>query len=150
MTATGRTPAKATLYWSAIWRAAITTATFAVPLSILQIWLIESDRIGKGDALNLLLYFAIMSCGALGGFAAAKLAPTSPLQNGAAAAALAAMAIQVGGAIRRTIAGLDVSSPLGWIFLALLMATFGMFGAWVNEKTSPRTPTTSSHGSAPR
>ena len=129
--------APATLSWPAIWRAAVTTMTFAVPLSVLQIWLVESNRIEKGDPFNLILYFAIMFSGALGGFAAAKLAPSFPLQNGAAAPALAAIVIQVGGAIRRTIAGLTVSNPLGWVFLALLMATFGMFGAWVHQKTNP-------------
>ena len=80
------TPARITLYWSAIWRAAITTVTFAVPLSLLQKWLVESDRVAGDEAVNFLLNLAIMFCGALGGYAAAKLAPTSRLQNGAAAA----------------------------------------------------------------
>ncbi|MFN8053646.1 MAG: hypothetical protein U0Q22_19590 [Acidimicrobiales bacterium] len=125
------------LSWPAVWRGAVTCATFAVPISVLQIWLIDSGRLGKTEAFNYVLYFAIMFCGALGGFAAARLTDTAPLQNGAAAAAFAALAIQVGGAIRRTIIGESVSNPIGWIFLALLMATFGMFGAWVNEKTAP-------------
>jgi hypothetical protein len=133
------TPARITLYWSAIWRAAITTVTFAVPLSLLQKWLVESDRVAGDEAVNFLLNLAIMFCGALGGYAAAKLAPTSRLQNGAAAAALGAIVIQVAGAIRHTIIGRDISSPISWIFLALLLSIFGMFGAWVFGKTNGST-----------
>ena len=128
--------ARITLYWSAIWRAAITTVTFAVPLSLLQKWLIESGRLSKSDAINFLLNFGIMFCGALGGYAAAKLVPTSRLQNGAAAAALGAIIIQVAGAIRHLIVGRDISSPISWIFLALLLSIFGMFGAWVHDKSN--------------
>jgi hypothetical protein len=137
MTAPGPTSARVTLYWSAIWRAAITTVTFAVPLSLLQKWLVESGRLSKSDAVNFLLNFAIMFCGALGGYAAAKLVPNSRLQNGAAAAALGAIVIQVTGAIRHIIVGRDVSSPISWIFLALLLSIFGMFGAWVYGKSGP-------------
>lgn len=136
-------PARVTLYWSAIWRAAVTTLTFAVPLAVLQTWLVDSERVGKGAGINLLLNFAIMCSGALGGFAAAKLVPTSPLQNGAAAAGLAAVAIQIAGDVRHALVGDDLVGPLVWIFLGLLVATFGMFGAWVNEKTSTRGPTPS-------
>ncbi|HPB46324.1 MAG: hypothetical protein M9952_06830 [Microthrixaceae bacterium] len=125
------------LDWATIWRAAVSTATFAVPLTLLQWWLIETDRASKGDSLMLLLNLAIMGSGALGGFAAAKLAPRLALQHGAVAPALAAIAIQIVGAIRRSIVGEEVSNVLGWIMLALLMAVFGMFGAWVNEKVSP-------------
>ena len=131
-------PQRATLYWSAVWRAAVTTATFALPLGLFQQWLIDSDRISKSDPSNYLIYFAILFCGALGGYAAAKLAPDSWQQNGAAAAALATFTIQVAGAIRHMIVGEDISSPLGWIFLALLMATCAMFGARVHRAMTPK------------
>jgi len=133
-------PERATLYWFAIWRAAVTTATFALPLGLFQQWLIGSERISKSDPSNYLIYFGILFCGALGGYAAAKLAPDSWQQNGAAAAALAYFAIQVAGAIRQIIVGEDISSPLGWIFLALLMATCGMLGARVHRAMTPRQP----------
>ena len=139
MTLPESAPARITLYWSAIWRGAVTTATFAVPLALLQKWLVEGDRISGGDAINLLLYFAIMFCGAAGGFGAAKLSPTSRLQNGAAVAALAALAIQIAGAVRHVIISEPVSSPISWIFLALLLSTFGMFGAWIDQKSRPST-----------
>lgn len=136
-------PARITLYWSAIWRAAVTTITFAVPLSLAQTILIDRGEIEKSDPVNYLLYLAIMFCGALGGFAAAKLAPRSMLENGAASGALAAIVIQVAGAIRRAFADEPISNPLGWILLAFLMATFAMFGAMVHRATSPKeeTPT---------
>jgi len=128
-------PARVTLYWSAIWRAAVTTVTFAIPLSLFQKWLVEGDRVAGDAAFNFLLNLAIMFCGALGGYAAAKLAPSSPLQNGAAAAALGAIAIQIAGAVRHLVVDRPVSSPIGWVFLALLLSIFGMFGAWVHGKT---------------
>lgn len=148
MTDEAAPPARVTLYWSALWRGAVSTMTFAVPLAVLQGWLISSERIGKGDGLNLLLYLAIMSTGALGGFATAKLVPTSHLQNGAAAAGLAALVIQGAADVRHVIVGEDVAGPFVWIFLALLMSIFGMFGAWVDTKTSARPPSTST-GSPP-
>lgn len=128
-------PARVVLVWSAIWRAALSMISVALPLSLLQKWLVVSDRIDGSDAVNYLLYLVIMLTGALAGFAAAKLTPYSPLQNGAAAAAVGALAIQVGGAVRQLIIGDDISSPISWLFLALLLATFGMGGAWVHTKT---------------
>lgn len=134
------TDARVILDWSVIWRGAVTTAFVALPLSLLQNWLVDSERVGKGDPLNLLLYFGIMFAGAPGGYAAAKLAAYTParhstLQNGAAAAAVAAIGIQIAGAVRRMIVGEDVSNPLGWLLLALLLATFGMFGAWIHGRS---------------
>ena len=110
-------------------------STFALPLGLLQKWLVESGRIHSGDAINLILYFAILFCGAMGGFAAAKLAPDAPLQNGAAAGALATLVIEVGGAIRRTLVGEPVSSPIAWLYLALLMATCAMLGAALERRS---------------
>ncbi len=123
------------LRWSAIWRAAITVATFALPIGLLQKWLVESHRIDKGGAANLLLYLAILFTGMLGGYAAGKLEPDGGVQNGAAASFLAGLSIAVGGAIRRSIVGLPVSSPVGWINLALLMATCAMLGAVVERRS---------------
>ena len=123
------------LSWSAIWRAAITTCTFAVPLGLLQQYLLDSGDLHPTDATNLVIYLAIFFCGALGGYAAAGLAPTSHLQNGAAAAALATVMIQAVGAVRRLIVGVPISNPIAWIFMALLMATFGMFGAYIHRTT---------------
>jgi len=86
------------LRWSAIWRAAISVATFALPIGILQKWLVESGRIDKGGAANLLLSLAILFTGMLGGYAAGKLEPDGGVQNGAAASFLAGLSIAVGGA----------------------------------------------------
>lgn len=76
-----------------------------------------------------------MVSGAIGGFGAAKLAAANPLQNGAAAAALASIGAQLLGAMRRLATGEDISSPVGWIYLALLMATCGMMGAALERRT---------------
>ncbi|NLA35027.1 MAG: hypothetical protein GX868_04975, partial [Actinobacteria bacterium] len=127
----------AALDWGTVWRAAVSTATFVLPIAILQMWLRETDRIEASDPLNLFLYAVILGGGALGGFAASKLAPRLPLQHGAAAPALTVLAIQFGGAIRRLIAGEEISSPLGWVLIAMTMAVMGMFGAWVNEQVAP-------------
>lgn len=138
---TGDAEARVVLDWSVIWRASLTTAFVALPVSLLQNWLRDSDRLDATDPLNFLLGFAIMFAGAPGGYAAATLAVhtparTSPLQNGAAAAGLAAIVIQGAGAIRRLAVGEDVSHPLGWVLLALLLATFGMFGAWIHGRSN--------------
>lgn len=117
------------LRWNVVWRAAVTVATFALPLGIVQKWLVESGRIEKGDAINLLLYFALLFTGALGGYAAGKLSPDAGVPNGAAASFVAGMTIAIAGAIRRSIVRLPVSSPLEWTYLALLMATCAMLGA---------------------
>lgn len=140
MTAPEPLPARVILYWSAIWRGAVTTGTFAVPIALLGGWLVDSNRIEGGDAIVYLLNLIVLFCGAAGGYAAAKLSPTSLIQNGAAAAGLASITISVAGAVRRTIAGDDVSNPLGWILLALLMATAGMFGGYILRRTSVRPP----------
>lgn len=117
------------LRWPVVWRAAVSVIILALPLGLLQQWLVDSGRIDKGDAVNLVLYFAILFTGVLGGFAAGRLAPDAGLQNGAAASGLATLAIEVGGAIRRTIVGASISSPIAWLYLALLMATCAMLGA---------------------
>lgn len=137
MTDPSRSPQRV-LRWPAVWRAAVSTMALALPLAVLQTWLVDSGRVGKGEPLNLLMYLAIMSTGALGGFAAAKMVDANALRNGAAAAGLAALVIQIGADVRHLIVGDPITGPLAWIFLALLMATFGMFGAWVHEKTAPR------------
>ena len=123
------------LEWPAIWRAALSVATFAVPIGLAQQWLVGSGRISADGAVNLVLFFAVLCCGAIGGFGAAQLCRARPLHNGAAAAALAYLAIQAGGALRRLIVGEPLANPLGWIFLALLMATCGTAGAALEGRT---------------
>lgn len=127
----------AALDWGTVWRASVSTATFVLPIAVLQMWLRETDRVDASDPLNLVLYAVILFGGALGGFAASKLAPRLPLQHGAVAPALTVLVIQVGGAIRRAVVGEEISHPLGWILIAMTMAVMGMFGAWVNEQVAP-------------
>ncbi len=62
-------------------------------------------------------------------------ATTKPLEHGAAGAAAGYLGVQLVGAIRRTIVGEPVSSPLAWILLALLMATMGMAGGALERRT---------------
>lgn len=116
------------LCWSAIWRAAVSVATLAVPLQIVF------DVAAGDDTPSVLLYPLVLLCGMIGGFGAAKLAPQFPLQNGAAAAALAYAGIQGVGVIRRLIVDLPIS-PLGYPLLALAMATCGMVGASLERRT---------------
>lgn len=125
------------LRWSAIWRAAASVTTFALPLGIAQQWLADSGRIASGSSVNYLFFAAILFCATLGGFGAAKLAPDAALPNGAAAGALAYLVVQAGGALRRLIVGADIANPLGWIYLALLMATMGMAGAALEQRSRP-------------
>lgn len=125
------------LEWATLWRAAVSTATFVLPVAILQMWLRETDRVEAGDPFNLFLYLVILVGGALGGFAASKLAPRLPIQHGAVAPAMTVLLIQLGGSIRRMIVGEEISNPIGWVLIALSMAVMGMFGAWVNERVSP-------------
>jgi hypothetical protein len=123
------------LNWSAIWRASLSAACFALPLGLLQQWLISTGRLASGDAENLLLFLAIMFCGVLAGFGAAKLDRDWPIQNGAAAGAGAYLIVQLGGSILRLARGESLSNPLGWVLLAMTMATLGMFGAAVEKKS---------------
>ena len=125
------------LRWNAIWRAALSVATFALPIGLCQQWLRDSDRMEAGSPANYLFFLAILGCGALGGFGAAKLAPHDPLPNGAAAAALAYLGVQAAGIVRRLVAGDPISSPLAWIYLSLLMATCGMLGAALERRSRP-------------
>ena len=122
--------------WSAIWRAALSVATFAVPLALAQNWLTDSGRIESDGSANYLLFGLILLCGVIGGFGGAALVDHKKLEHGAAAAAVATMAIHVAGAVRRILAGEPLSSPLAWMFTALLMATCGMIGAALEKKTS--------------
>ena len=94
-------------------------------------------EIAKGGPLNLLIFLAILFCGCLAGFAAGKLTAVLPLQHGAAAAATMYLAIQLAGALRRVVSGDDLSNPLGWVFLALLLATCGMAGAALEQRSKP-------------
>jgi hypothetical protein len=87
--------------------------------------------------VNYLFFAGILFCATLGGFGAAKLAPDHAIVNGAAAGALAYLVVQIGGAIRRVIVGAEISNPLGWIYLALLMATMGMGGAALERRSRP-------------
>lgn len=140
MTSPSPTRPTSTLFrldWGTIWRAAVSTATFVLPIAVVQMWLVEGDRVEGGDPLNLFLYAMILFGGAIGGFAASKLAPRLPLQHGAIAPALCVLVIQIGGAVRRAIAGEEISHPVGWLLIAMTMAVVGMFGAWVNEQVSP-------------
>ncbi len=125
------------LRWNAIWRSALSVATFALPIGITQQWLRDSDRMAADSPMNFVFIAAILFCATLGGFGAAKLAPEHPLPNGAAAGALAYLGVQLVGLVRRLAVGEDVSNPLGWIYLALLMATMGMAGAALERRSRP-------------
>lgn len=128
-------PSPSQLHWPAIIRAAVSVATFAVPIGLLQNWLTDSNRIAADGATNYALFGVILLCGAIGGFGAAMLVNEHKLQHGAAAAAVATLAIHVAGAIRRAFAGEAISSPIAWLFTAMLMATCGMIGAALERKT---------------
>lgn len=125
--------------WSAIWRAAASVSVFALPIGILQNWLVDSHRIERDGPVNYLLFGLILLCGVIGGFGAAALVTDRRLQHGAAAAALATVGIHVAGAIRRALAGDSGPGAGSWVasvlFTAMLMAICGMIGAALERRT---------------
>ncbi|HBX78770.1 MAG TPA: hypothetical protein DEG43_14085 [Acidimicrobiaceae bacterium] len=137
--------------WPVVIKAAVSGGTFAIPLAVAQQWLIDSGRVSKGDPFNYAIVLLILLSGCLCGFAAGKLTSSRPLQHGALAAAVMYCIIQAAGTIRRLISGEPLSNPVAWAFLALLLATCGMFGAAIERRTKPLredTPTTSRTNSA--
>jgi hypothetical protein len=125
--------------WPAIWRAAVSVSAFALPLGLLQNWLVDSGRIAEDGQVNYLLFGLILMCGVIGGFGAAALVDHRRLQHGAAAAALATVAIHATGALRRALTGDDGPGTGSWLvsvaFTALLMAICGMIGAALERRT---------------
>ncbi len=120
------------LQWPAIWRAGLSASCFLLPLAIVQ----QVTR-PKGAALAL-CYLLYLFFAAVAGFGGAKLAPERRLPNGAAAAALGYVVVQVVGIVRRVVSD-DPIRPLAYISLALLMATCGMFGAMLERRWSQTT-----------
>jgi hypothetical protein len=116
------------LEWSAIWRAALSMAFLYLPIALLM----EALHLSSTGALP--FYLLILAIAAMGGFGAAKLAPERPLPNGAAAAALGYAIVQGIGIVKHLITG-QRSSWLGYVFLALLLATCGMLGAMLERRT---------------
>ncbi len=123
------------LKWAAIWRPAVSVSLFLLPIGIAQRVLVDRGTLEKGGTGSLLISLVILILGAIAGFGAAKLAPQRPLPNGAAAAALAYLIVQGGGLVRKFIAGGTLVSPVQLMYLALLMATCGMFGAALERKS---------------
>jgi hypothetical protein len=124
------------LRWSAIWRPALSTSVFLLPLGILQQVLVDRGTIARGGSESLLFFAGYLFLGAVAGFGSARLAESQLLQHGAAAAALAYAIVQGVGIVRHLAIGKSAISPLSFIYLALLMATCGMLGAMLERRAA--------------
>ena len=124
------------LEWSAIWRPALSTSVFLLPLGILQQVLIDRGTIARGGSESLLFFAGYLFLGAVTGFGSARLAATKLLQHGAAAAALAYAIVQSVGIVRHLLIGRSLLSPLSFVYLALLMSTCGMLGAMLERRAA--------------
>ena len=123
------------LRWDAIWRAGLSASFFLLPTALVHQWLIDDGTI-EGLGIGSMLFFCgYLFLGAVAGFGASKLVDEHVRPNGAAAAALAYGAVQTVGIVRRLVSGDELSSPVAYIFLALLMATCGMLGTMVEQST---------------
>jgi putative membrane protein (TIGR04086 family) len=88
---------------------------------------VAPDEGEDASAAVFLAFLLILGGLALGGFIAARMQPNTPLVHGAAAAALAYVAVQAVLAVRKLVADESVSW-LGIVFLTLLAASSGMVG----------------------
>ncbi len=111
----------------AFWRGVVTTLVVTLPAGILNQLLVDSGEIESNSPIAMLFWVLILLGGAAGGWAVIRLAPTARLAHAAGAAAVAYVATQSVGVVKRLIQG-DHISWLAYPFLALLMGTCGMLG----------------------
>ncbi len=123
------------LRWPAIWRAAVSVSIFVIPIGVLQRVLVDRKTIERGSSAIYLITFVILVLGMVAGFGAAKLARTHVLPNGAAAGALTYLIAEVASLVRAAVFGGTSQPFIGVIYLALLMATCGMFGAGLERRS---------------
>jgi hypothetical protein len=123
------------LRWDAIWRAGLSVSMFLLPVALVQQWLVDDGSIDDTSLGSLLFFFVYLFLAGVAGFGAGKLAPDRPIPNGAAAAAFAYALVQAVGVVRRVITGDELSSPIVYVYLALLMATCGTLGAMLERRS---------------
>ena len=106
----------------------MTALVVVLPVGIFNQWLVDAGDVSKGSPAVLFFWLLILFGGAAGGWAVIRLCQSAPLSAAAGAAALAYAIVQGLGVVKRVIWGPHEFSPVGYIFLALLMATCGMLG----------------------
>lgn len=128
------TPSGAAPWWAQLDRQAIAVGAavaiaITLPAALLAEVLVDNDDSTLGPPLFLLVLVGF----GLGGFMAARRAPTAPLSNGAVAALVAYVIIQGVGVVRRVIAD-ETVSPAGIVFAALLASSTGLLGAFLARR----------------
>lgn len=122
------------LDWRAIGQAALSGVMILLPLAILNKWLGGNEDDNR-QLIGLIFTLLILATGAVVGFSAGATARHRERVHGAIAAAIAYGIVQFGGIVRRLVTGEPVANPIGFAYLALLMATMGMLGASLAQRT---------------
>ena len=126
------------LHPQAIGRGAVTTAVLCGPLAIVNS-LAQSGRDTPSPTVGALFSLLILMSAAVGGWVAGRHAPGRALPNGAAAAALGYLVVQVIGlVVAASSGGFDGLALIGVAYLTLLMATCGMIGAAIANRVHRR------------
>jgi hypothetical protein len=110
----------------AVLRGTITALLAVVPGVVVNV-LGHSHKLG---AVSLIGFLVIIFGFAIGGFVAAKLSPTLPLQHAAAAAGLAFLAVQAVAVVSLLVRGRSVN-VVGIVVSLLLSACAGVIGGMV-------------------
>lgn len=111
----------------ALWRGIVTALVIVVPAGVLNQLLVDSGDIDAASPVAIVFWVLILAGGAAGGWAVVRLSPDASLLYAAGAAAGAYLIVQGFGVVRRLVAGEDLSW-LAYPMLAMMMATFGLFG----------------------
>ncbi len=109
---------------AAVGRGALVAIVICLPLALLGRQLVDPD---DGSVLTPLLFVAVLTGFAVGGFVAARRATGAPFTNGGVAALLAYVAIQGVGLVVRLVDG-DPPSAATLVFNALLAFACGLAG----------------------
>lgn len=111
----------------AMWRGAVTAGVVVFPVGILNQFLIDTERVSATSPVVFLLWVLIMLGAAAGGWATIRMSRDAALAYAAGAAAIAYVAVQAIGVIRRLITGGDISW-LAYPMLCMLLAICGALG----------------------
>jgi putative membrane protein (TIGR04086 family) len=126
-------PARALTPIQAMWRGVVTALVVALPVAVLNQWLVSTGDIDRDSPMVLVFWLLILFGAAAGGWGVLRLCPQAALAHAAAAGTIAYVVVQTIGIVTRTIRGEDLS----WVafpLLALMMATAGMLGGMFGRR----------------